>query len=473
MLIAGVVAAAAQLWLVAVAGTDVPFMDQWDEEGRMLYPRWVAGELGLGDLLAAHNEHRIAWTRLWNLALFELNGGRWDPLLQLAANAVLKGALAAALVWMLARAAGAKWHAWTTFGVVVAATMPAAWHNALWGFQSAVYISLIFSVASLAWLGRENPTVRERVAGLAAGDAALLAMGAGAITPLALLALEVFRLMERRGAGGWRVFARRAWPALALLGLAVVARGMGANGTQELMAREPGVLAEAMGRAWAWPHTAMPIAAFALNAPAVIVVSLRMARRAEASATTDAFLGLWFWGMAAAAAMAWTRGASDEWAFGVPSRYADFLVLLPLANAGCAAWLAKRAVAKGERAAVMGLAAWALFLAVGWAGLSAEAWRRVIRPRLADREAPVRLARAFMDSGGDGDVFKGQPRLLTPHPAPEVVWAVVNDPRLAGCLPPTFQAGCALGPGSMAVRWLLGREAAAPVIPHRGASGER
>ena len=48
-----------------------------------------------------------------------------------------------------------------------------------------------------------------------------------------------------------------------------------------------------------------------------------------------------------AAAMAWSRGASGEFAGAVPSRYADFLVLLPLANAWCAMVLVRAARAEG------------------------------------------------------------------------------------------------------------------------------
>ncbi|MES1168545.1 MAG: hypothetical protein ABUL61_05195, partial [Oleiharenicola lentus] len=66
--------AAAQLWLVAGAGTDIPFQDQWDVEGRGLYPALVDGSLRAGDLLQAHNEHRILWTRVLDVALFAANG---------------------------------------------------------------------------------------------------------------------------------------------------------------------------------------------------------------------------------------------------------------------------------------------------------------------------------------------------------------------------------------------------------------
>jgi hypothetical protein len=81
---------------------------------------------------------------------------------------------------------------------------------------------------------------------------------------------------------------------------------------------------------------------------------------------------------------------------------------------------------------------------------------RIILPRMRDREAPVRLAVAFQRSG-DAAVFAGQPRLLVPHPNPESVRAVLDDPRMRGGLPPSLQPERPLGPWSRAVRWVLVR----------------
>ncbi|MEI6467692.1 MAG: hypothetical protein WCQ89_23425, partial [Verrucomicrobiota bacterium] len=99
--------------------------------------------------------------------------------------------------------------------------------------------------------------------------------------------------------------------------------------------------------------------------------------------------------------------------------------------------------------------AWGAFLLTGWLGLSAEVMRGLVLPRAADRAAPVRLLRAYQESG-DAAVFAGQPRLLVPHPNPAVVRAVLDDPRLRGALPPSLQPERPLGPLSRAVRWLLG-----------------
>jgi hypothetical protein len=157
-------------------------------------------------------------------------------------------------------------------------------------------------------------------------------------------------------------------------------------------------------------------------------------------------------GWLVAAGAAWSRGGSGEFAAGVPSRYADFLLLLPLANLWSAVGLTREASRRARWLA----GAWAVFLLVGWLGLSAEVWRGIVLPRAHDREAPVRLARDFQMTG-NAAVFDGQPRLHVPHPDPESVRAVLADPRMQGALPPSLQPERPTGPLSRGVRILLGR----------------
>jgi hypothetical protein len=71
----------AKLWLVARLGSPLPFWDQWD-----LVP-FLKGDWST--LFAAHNEHRIVFTRMWTLLWVWANGGAWDCRVEMAANAVL------------------------------------------------------------------------------------------------------------------------------------------------------------------------------------------------------------------------------------------------------------------------------------------------------------------------------------------------------------------------------------------------
>ena len=470
-----VAVAAAQLWLVARCGTDVPWGDAWDAEGP-LYATWRDGTWRAADFFRAHNEHRIFWTKALDVVLFTLNG-QWDPLVQLVAGAMLRALAAAGLAGMCVRASGARGRGAGVVAVGVAwAFLPhLAWHNALWGFQSQVYFSLGFSILALRWLGAESVAGWRRWAGLAAGGAGLLAMGGAALVPVALLGLVGLRAVERRAwtAARWR----ELWPALVLLGAAIAVREEVPENAA-LQAQSAGQRAEAFFRALAWPQTWQPLAALGLNAPLAWVVAARALGKRRAVAGEDFVVALGGWAVAMAGAMAWSRGGSGEFAEAVPSRYADFLVLLPLANAWCAAVLVREARAKvgagggsgeSEGEALSGggrrgggqmigviAAAWGFLLLVGWAGLSGEMVQRIILPRMRDREAPVRLAVAFQRSG-DAAVFAGQPRLLVPHPNPESVRAVLGDSRMRGALPPSLQPERPMGALSRGVRWSLGR----------------
>ncbi|MEY4938639.1 MAG: hypothetical protein RIQ93_374 [Verrucomicrobiota bacterium] len=442
----------AQLWLVARAGTDGPILDQWDVEGGWLYPGWRDGTLGLADLLRPHNEHRIGWTHLLNLALFTANG-QWDPLTQMVAGAFVRATAAAGLaVWLGRAAEQRRGRLLIALGVCVACLPHLGWHNVLWGFQSHVWFSLLFSLLAFALLGEPGISARRRFAGMLAGVAAMFAMGAGSLTPLPLLGLAAVRAFERRA---WdRARWREAWPALAL---ALAAWQLSRHGVEPapLQPTSVGDFFTAFGRMLAWPHVDEPFAALALNLPLAWTVGERLIRRRVAAPGEDFILALGGWALAVGAAAAWARGGGGELAAGVPSRYVDFIVLLPLANALCLPGLLARAT---ERARVITrslVIVWAVFLGIGWLGLSLQMTRRILLPRMRDQAAPVRLLQAFQRTG-DAAVFDGQPRLLVPHTNLDVVRAVLADPRMRGVLPPSLQPDLKPGPLSRGVRVVLG-----------------
>ena len=448
---------AVQLYLVAQVGTDIPFQDQWDVEGRQLYPAWRDGSCHAADLLRAHNEHRILWTRLLDLALFSANG-QWDPLVQLTAGAGLRAAGAALLAWMLARGLGNRGRWLVGAGIGLAYLPHMAWENALWGFQSSVYFVILFSLAALALLVEPARTPARLAGGLVAGVAALLAMGAGAFVPVALLGLALVRAGERRGIGraGWS----EAWPALVLLALAwCLHTDVPAHAA--LHAATAGQYFNALGRALAWPHTGMPVAAVVMNLPLLLTVGARLAGRRRAVAGEDFVLLVGGWAVVAAGAMAWSRGGGHEFDAGVTIRYVDFLLQLPIANAWCAMVLVREVAGPRRPLARVLAGAWGVFLLIGWLGLSAQIMRGFILPRMRDRDITVRLAVAYQQRG-DAAVFAGQPAIFVPHPNLASVRAVLDDPRMQGALPPSFQPDRPMGPLSRAVRVLLQRNGVSP-----------
>jgi len=227
---------------------------------------------------------------------------------------------------------------------------------------------------------------------------------------------------------------------------------------QSWYTHSPPQLAVGFMRAMAWPHVDQPLAALVLNLPLMLAVIGRIARRRRPRAGEDFVLLLGAWATGNAVAMAWARGGAPEFQAGiVPSRYVDFLVLLPLANTWCAIVLAAE-VTNQWRARARALAAvWGTFLFVGWLGVSAEAWRGIVQPRIHERLEPVKIMVAFQASG-DPKVFIGQPPLYIPHQNLQLMMAVLHDPRIQGVLPPSLQPKQPMGPLSRDVRVLLGQE---------------
>lgn len=324
--------------LVGAYANPTPYWDQWDAEGAYLLQPWNEGTLPAGRLFEPHNEHRILWTRLISLGLFEANGGQWDNLVAAFANTLLVGLLCAALYVAFARglvSLGAR--VVLAAALLAAGALPYGWENLLTGFQSQFYLLMLFAVATLA------AAAWGRVQGRAA--AGLLALAVGSVFTIAtgMLAAVV--------AGG--VLVLRAWlrqrpwrpvlSATALLAIVAIAALLAVPtlaGHQALKAQSAAEWAAAFAVVAGWP---MPSAwAPALWLPAGFVL-LRTLWRRDADAPTLFALGLAAWTLLQAAAMAYSRGHDLA---GLPAtRYTDVLALGVLANA----WLAMRAV---ERAIV-------------------------------------------------------------------------------------------------------------------------
>jgi hypothetical protein len=91
----------ARLWLIHRFGSPFPLWDQWHEALGVYLP-YSEGSLPPADLFAAHNEHRIFFTRICSLGLLLLNH-QWDNQLEMVANAIIHCATMAGLGWLLCR----------------------------------------------------------------------------------------------------------------------------------------------------------------------------------------------------------------------------------------------------------------------------------------------------------------------------------------------------------------------------------
>ncbi|MEK8020245.1 MAG: hypothetical protein VSS75_025515 [Candidatus Parabeggiatoa sp.] len=139
----------ARLWVIDNFGNTVPYWDQWGAEAAHLFIPWLNETLSFSDLFAPHNEHRIFFTRLQSLLLLTLNGGEWNPLLEMLVNALLSTLTALVLLIILSQFFGQVAQNGILFTVAFLWSIPYGWENILAGFQSAFYFMVLFSLIAL------------------------------------------------------------------------------------------------------------------------------------------------------------------------------------------------------------------------------------------------------------------------------------------------------------------------------------
>ena len=183
--------------LIARCGSDIPFGDQWGGEAAALYMPYVQNQLGPAQLLRAHNEHRIVFTRLLDLALLKLNG-QWDPLLQMTVQALLIAAFGVVLVSLSTHRLPPLAASLVGAAAVALLGSVALWENTLSGFQSQFYFLLLFSVLHV-WLSTARPVFsRAWWIGQAAGVGALFSMAPAFLGPVAVLGWLAWRCLRVR-----------------------------------------------------------------------------------------------------------------------------------------------------------------------------------------------------------------------------------------------------------------------------------
>lgn len=446
--------------LVGGFGHALPFWDQWDAEAATWLKPWSQGELTLAHLLAAHNEHRIAWSRLWSLLWFEANGGRWDNLVLALANTLLSGALAALTYGLLRGGLATRTARGLCFVLVLLlAVIPFGWENLLVGFQSQFQFLALFALLLLAAAAhlRDRPAAAPVLWGLAL--LGLPTMATGVLAPVAAGGVLVLRVW----AGQWRVVPA----AVAVAGLAVISlAGLALVPTMpHHQGMHPESLAEglrALGRVLAWPVPRGWWVVPVLWLPTG-VFCWRLWRERKASAADWIALGLAAWVLLQAVAITWSRGQGLDMP---PSRYTDLLAFGVVANG----WFALRAWEKtatsGEdarwpRRTALGMAAiWLVGVSLGL-GRGLPAHDHALHERSWFSDEQRANVREYLASGDAGTLHV--PPLYIPYPHADDLAGFLSDPVIRAMLPATLVDGDAGRLGRAAGRW---RDAMRPLF-HR------
>lgn len=419
-------------WLIKLWGSAAPHMDEWDAFARLLYRPWLDGSLSWRDIFAAHNEHRIALTRLADLALFILNGG-WNPWGQLLLNAALHALTAATILALGWRALAPSGRIILTGALALLFTSTSGWQNALWGFQSQFYFCNLLSLLALAGLLLAPAFSRGWLLGWFAAFLALFSTGGGLLASLTVLAAGIFSLGLGVGTGSWRELPKKALPVLAIVPLVLLGGLLRVEVPAHvgLQAHSPGIFFAAFFRCLSWPWIDQPWAGLLLQAPLLLFAG-QLVRARRQPAPFDLFLiGLGALGVIHAAAIAWSRGA------GLPdsipsSRYLDVQLYAMVANV---VLLLRWSVP--SRNARLAALAWTGFALAGLLALTTENLSQNLLLRGAQGRAGLEQIRRYLTTH-DPAALHPEVKAFELHPNPEVVRQVLDDPVLRPVLPRDF-----------------------------------
>lgn len=438
----GMLVWAAKLWLISAYGSSVPFLDQWNGEALAAYLPFSWGELRWPDLFAAHNEHRIALTRVLDLILVAVND-QWDPRLQLMVNAALHTLAGLALLLLLWRQMGRRALDIVACLILLAWALPFAWENTLFGFQGCFYWLTLLFVLPLSLLPDSSPGQMRWWAG-----SGLLLLGLFSVASGVFSALAVGIAIAGRA---WASPSDRlTWlpgiiscAAIAALGIWLMPDSPAEHAV--LRARTIGEFATLVSSMLAWPFIEQRGMAMVMWAPLVAAIVSMLRQRRAPTALECTVLALTTWvGLHALAAGVTRANASP-----VPSaRYMDILSLGFVAN-GVVAWLLMQ-TARGRvvrSVTVLGVGAWALSAAIGLGGrMEISLARDAHTPKIWSDAHAIGIRQYLMD--GNGEAFRalkfpGQ----VPYSQPEVLASVyLDDPTLQRILPPSIRRPLPLRP---------------------------
>ena len=439
----------AKLWVVQLYGSPLPLWDQWHEAERFFRP-WVEGHLTWKDFFAAHNEHRILFTRLLDLSVIWLNG-RWEPLLQMTVNAFIHAAFVCGLAFCLWDFLGRKNGWFICFLLAPFFALPYAGENTIWAFNSQLYLLDLASLVTLIGLGFGRPGGWSWWLGLAAAILGLFTMASGLLAPLAVAGLTVLRAIKQR---------RMERENLITLGLclAVIGLGMALSVTMEddrrLRAQTLMQFTSALARNLTWPFFDAPEMVCLISLPLALLAALYFRPNFQEPRAAEFLLTFGLWGVLQSAGLAYGRANYGEV---IPaSRYMDALNIFVIASLFTTVLLPQLWI-RGQ------FSKWAVtLLPLVFAGVIFFGLCRIsqivvdnllIPTRMMNLAVEERVA-TFMTSGDERDLLEPP----TVRPDPRVTLEVLRNVKLqailpAGCLPAAFPP--VTGRFAAVSQWLL------------------
>ncbi|MFA5264108.1 MAG: hypothetical protein WC378_09780, partial [Opitutaceae bacterium] len=410
-------------------GSDVPYMDQWDAEARMLLIPSAEGKLGVENFIAPHNEHRLVLTKLLNYCLTKLNK-QWSPLLEMTLGALIHVCAIGTLLAFARRHLPAPAFSIVAIFAGLLFALSYAWENTLQGFQSQFYL-LMWSAIGSIWLMTGANTLGKRWwLGFAVMLIGFGSMSSGFVAAAAIGATLVLRgLVERRWE--WRDSAMLA--ALALTCITGVLLTRHVPGHDVLRAASIGEFLNSFFSCLAWPVIKPLGWALLIQLPAA-VLAISCIRQHRLRSPDAAILAFSIWCWLQLAALAYARGHMSPT---VSSRYTDLMAVGLLVNAIA---LGRMWMGWAERLRLIVAIAWALAVMPALLGLGTASTAFLATTFSEKRAEETRLLKEFLRTQ-DEAVLRQAPVGNLPHPSADTIIRVLRHPGMQPLLPAPLRSG--------------------------------
>lgn len=299
----------------------LPFGDQWDGEALTLLKPWVEGKLTLAQMFAAHNEHRIFFTRALDLLAFLLNSNYWDNRVFASISSAVYATLIAFLGVITCKIENA-----TTKYVVLTLVFflpitTANYENTLWGFQSSFYFLSLFALLTIHILSEYKFSARNMIAVVSLSLFSLGTLASGfLLAPIA--AVMTMATSKQYSPSTRKITLMLTLCIIGTTGFLIIPK---IAGHEVLRAQSLVELIFSMAKTMAWPVPIFPIAWL----PLAFWLYFSLRHRHELLPVDKFFLGLAAWVFLQAAAIAYSRGHDLT---EPPSRYTDILMQGMVAN---------------------------------------------------------------------------------------------------------------------------------------------
>lgn len=432
----GVAVAACRVLYVSHYAAALPFWDQWNAEIDQLFKPITQHRFDWGVLIAAHNEHRILFTRLFSLMLWQGNARVFDNRVECYADVVLIVAMYAIFVQVLRdRTSSNLAKIMVPALLALVLCLPIDWENFLVGFQSSFYFTGIATLLVFGLLTRERFTWRDWLPACILALASLFTMASGLFTAMIACALAIWRSLR----SPVRRFPWAALPFAAVVVFGVAIQTHCAScAVHSDWTKHAAVLRLVLG----WPAL-RPDGLLFLIPWLPLVSALPTVRKRLLERPCAAFpLALAAWSLLVACSIAVARDA-------LATRYAVALVFGLLANAILACELVQGKAASWKLGIAVIFAAYAVVALVTRTGRDT----RAMMNRYAFSRVETLRMLLFERTHGVA-ALRAPDRLQIPYHAPGQLGAWLVEPAVVALLPAPFNPRNAAAPLSRGADWL-------------------